>query len=308
MRKIILIFFCFVQYAWPFTYFRSVETLQTIQNIIINKKKGAYLRFGDGDFALAHGIRSGTHTFSTALQNEMIEAFGMNDPYIIKTLLLVCQHHGGHEVKMFHGKYLPETDCIAVREKAEKIWGKKIDHIYSPVALPYTAVHMPDICIAFLKFIKHQKCVFFVGNESTPTEIIHRLFGNCEVVGTPRTTAYDKIDRIEKECLIKLPHQSNEYRVAIISCGNTGRVLIKRLWAQIENIFFFDMGSLMDALCGWKSRGWIRTTHFNEAVILSHFPTKKQLTQFIYTKRIISIISNRKIFSILRNAKAMGKT
>ncbi len=272
MRKTILIFLCFVQYACPFTYFRSVETLQTIQNIIIDKKKGAYLRFGDGDFALAHGIRSGTHEFSTALQNEIIETFGMNDPYIIKTLLLLCQEHGGPEVEMFYGEHLPETDCIAVRKKAEKIWGKEIDHIYSPVALPYTAVHIPNICIAFLKFIQRQKCVLFVGNESTPSNIIHRLFGNCDIVGTPSRTAYVDIDRIEKECLIKLSPQNNEYKIAIISCGNTGRVLIKRLWPQIENIFFFDMGSLMDALCGWKIRGWIRRTHFNESVILSHFP------------------------------------
>ena len=261
--KSILVLFI-IQTTYPFTYFRSVETLNSIKEIILNKEKGALLRFGDGDLALAHGGRSGTHDYSDQLKNEMIETFGMNDRYLLKTLPLICHEHGGPEVELFYvGRQLSKKNCREVVAKAQKIWGEKINYIYSPVALPYTAVAMPDICIDFLKFLRNQKCELFIGNRSIPHSIIHLLFGDPKIIGSPSRSAYKEINRIEQECLKAMSEESDDYRLVIVSCGNTGRVLIKRLWPKFNNVFFFDMGSLMDALCGWKTRGWIRKTKFN---------------------------------------------
>ena len=31
----------------------------------------------------------------------------------------------------------------------------------------------------------------------------------------------------------------------------------KRLWYKLDNVFLFDFGSLIDALCDWNTREWI---------------------------------------------------
>ena len=45
--------------------------------------------------------------------------------------------------------------------------------------------------------------------------------------------------------------------------GCSGRALQKRLWNNLDNVFLFDFGSLMDAICGWPTRQWIDLTHFD---------------------------------------------
>ena len=104
--KHFLFLFLIMQTSHPITYFRAIETLETIKEIILNKKKGALLRFGDGDLALASGAPSGTQAFCPRLQKEMIQTFGMNDPYILKTLPLLCPEHGGPEVELFYQEIL----------------------------------------------------------------------------------------------------------------------------------------------------------------------------------------------------------
>ena len=268
-KRVFALLLC-VQTTHPFTYIHSIETLNVLKEVMLNKKKGALLRFGDGDLALAYGVRSGTHEISLELQNEMMQAFGMNDPYILKTLPLLCPEHGGAEAKMFYvDQEMNENNCIEVRDKAQKIWGEEIEVLYSPVALAYTAVFEPALCRDFLIFLREQNCELFVGNEDISYSMIELLFGKCKRVNTPARSAYEKIDIIEQNCLQNISAQSDTYRVAIISCGNTGRVLIKRLWPQIENIFFFDMGSLMDALCGWPIRQWMRRERFDHESFLN---------------------------------------
>ena len=44
--------------------------------------------------------------------------------------------------------------------------------------------------------------------------------------------------------------------------GCSGRALMKRLWNKFDKVFFFDFGSLLDALCGWNTRAWIELTNF----------------------------------------------
>ncbi len=253
-----------IQTAHPFTYVPAIETLQAIEEIILNKKKGAWLRFGDGDLALAYGKRSGTHKYRPHLEIEMKEAFAMNDPYILKSLPLICPEHGGTESELFYPEYQHSEElCTEFRAKAQKIWGAPIDIIYSPVAVPYTAVMLPSICIDFLRFLREHNCELFIGNRNIPAEIIRLLFGNCARVWTPSTTAYSRINKIERTCLRRIEKVSDRYRILIVSCGNAGRVLIKRLWPQMENVFFFDIGSLMDAICGWQTRGWMKNPQFD---------------------------------------------
>ena len=79
---------------------------------------------------------------------------------------------------------------------------------------------------------------------------------------TPAKNSYDEIDRIEEECLVKLAGIDG-YKIVVTSMGCSGRALQKRLWNKQDNIFLFDFGSLMDAICGWGTRDWINLTHFD---------------------------------------------
>ena len=45
--------------------------------------------------------------------------------------------------------------------------------------------------------------------------------------------------------------------------GCPGRVLAKRIYLQDFNVFLFDSGSLLDALCGWKTRAWMDLAPFD---------------------------------------------
>ena len=50
--------------------------------------------------------------------------------------------------------------------------------------------------------------------------------------------------------------------------GCSGRAMQKRIWDNYNNVFLFDFGSLMDALCGDKTRAWIELTNFDKSTIL----------------------------------------
>src|SRR4030095_15025233 len=98
--------------------------------------------------------------------------------------------------------------------------------------------------------------ILFIGNETTPEEIVKKLFGAVKHVKTPAENAYDKIDVIEKEAESIL--KSQESGVVIISMGCSGRILMKRLYKKNYDFFFFDFGSLLDGICGNKTRTWLR--------------------------------------------------
>ncbi len=246
-KKIAVSFLLIPTACHSITYFKSIETLEAIKTIIQHKKKGALLRFGDGDLALANGIRSGTHEFRERLQKEMIEAFGMNDPYILKTLPFFNYEFGDPEVEFFYGKQqLTKKKYNNVLRVAQPIWGAEIENLYSPLALAYTSIAMPNVCIDFLKFLRNQNCELFVGNHTIPPGHIQLLFGQeCKIVKTQSKSAYNYIDKIHRECLQKISKQSTDYRVIIVCCGNAGRVLIKILWPQLENVFFFTYSYCM---------------------------------------------------------------
>lgn len=246
------------------------KTLNEIRKIIDNKQTGCYLRFGDGDLNLAYGVSELCQFQSSPLQQEMQEAFSLNHSGILKTLPLHCKEYGGLEEHMFPGNHeVGFEQASQFLNRAQPLWGKEISDIYSPVALAYIATHDVDNCIDFLQFLKSQNCMLFVGNENIPTEIIQTLFGNqIEIIKTPATNAYSAINEIEDHAQKILEHQDHEYKVVIVSMGCSGRILTKRLWKNRKNIFIFDFGSLMDALCGWNTRAWIELTQFDKDQIL----------------------------------------
>lgn len=253
-------------------FHQTEETLLRICEIIMHKQKGAYLRFGDGDVNLANGRIDMLQRPNPALAAEMCEAFALQGDTVLKTLNLYCRELGGFEEGMFrlnHEEYY--HDCINTLNKAAPIWGGPIQNVYSHAALHFAATEYPDFAVEFLKFLRNSDCFMLVGNKDIPQRVRDVLFGeDCLFVPTPKEQSYNEIDRIEAECARHL-ETATDYKIVITAMGCSGRALQKRLWNRFDNIFLFDFGSLMDAVCGWKTRAWINVTHFNGPDFLRRF-------------------------------------
>ncbi len=245
-------------------YHNSKETLEQIMNIIAQKKKGVYLRFGDGDINLAMNRPDMFQRESPNLGLEMREALAMNGNNILKCLVLTNPALG-LEPGMIPGKFA-SNDMLAAKllQEAQQVWGGPVEDVYCPVALHFCSTDNSGFAIRFLHFLKSCKNVILVGNEKIPTHVKDTLFGQqCHFIKTPSNNSYQAIDRIEAECQAILD-QTNEYHVVCSAMGCSGRALQKRLWKQYDNVFLFDFGSLMDALCGWDTRAWISISNFNK--------------------------------------------
>ena len=242
----------------------SEKTLNRMMEIISKREKGVYLRFGDGDVLLADGDDDSYQMGNASLQSEMGEAFGLNGPNILKCLPLGCKELGGLEEGMSDGVHARSYgSCIDMLTRVQPIWNAEIEDVYSMTALAHTAIMNPALCIQFLKFIKQAAPCILVGNCDIPDSVRSMLFGSeCEFIPTPPQNSYSEIDRIEQECL-EIAKNYQEYTIIVTSMGCSGRALQKRLWHKLDNVFLFDFGSLMDAICGWDTRAWISLTHFS---------------------------------------------
>src|SRR5579863_1409229 len=250
--------------SYPALHFhKSQETLAHITDIIKRKQKGAYLRFGDGDVNLAMGQTDLYQQPNNRLQKEMQEALGINGPTVLKALPLHCAEFGGFERGMFPGNHESNYELSSnLLRKVVPFWCCEIGDLYTPVALHFCATNYQAACVRFLHFLKRHRCIL-VGNEHIRPELRTLLFGpDCIFIPTPDNNAYNQIDRIERDCL-SAAALSSEYTIIVTSMGCSGRVLQKRLWHKLDNLFLFDFGSLMDALCGWNTRAWIALSNFD---------------------------------------------
>ncbi len=249
---------------FAFNFHTSEETLKKITEIISKKEKGVYLRFGDGDVLLANGQDDSYQKNNFCLKHEMREAFALNGPNVLKCLPLGCTEYGGLEEGMFEGNHAaPFEWCANIVSLAAPLWNGEMKDVYSMTALAHTATNHASFCLHFLKFLKESSCTLFVGNAEIPPFIVELLFGHeCQCVLAPPRNSYTEIDRIEQECLAKVANVKG-YKIIITSMGCSGRALQKRLWNRLDDVFLFDFGSLMDALCGWNTRQWIELVHFN---------------------------------------------
>jgi hypothetical protein len=241
-----------------------LETLKTIENIIAQKKRGAYMRFGDGDVNLATGRDDSFQRKGNRLQEEMIESFSLKGPGILKALVIHSEAFG-YENEMSHGNHLvPDKKAI---ELLRQVYPFFVGHrIFSPVALHYISTYSPAIANNFLKLVKNET-ILFIGNENIRDENIRKLFNEVTHVKTPSENAYDKIDAIEKEAEGILKTQE-KFGVVILAMGCSGRILMKRLYKKNYNIFLFDFGSLLDGICGNNSRTWLKKTKIDYEVLL----------------------------------------
>lgn len=229
------------------------ETLERCANLITTQSGGAYLRFGDGDIYLAHGMNDALQTATPEFAREMREAFRCNMPGVLKALPIHSEKFGREE-GMSPGVFLMRDEAAEgfLRRTLEFFAGHPI---YSAVALHYQFTADVEYALAFLRLLQ-QNTALFVGAEDVPEEDRRLLFGDAPHVRTPMKDSYRAMDRIEQET-VRLLSTREDYGVVVVATGCAGRVLIKRLLHRgLTHFFYFDFGSLLDLICGWNTRTW----------------------------------------------------
>ncbi|WP_188374948.1 GT-D fold domain-containing glycosyltransferase [Winogradskyella haliclonae] len=229
-------------------------TLNTIREAIEKEKKGAYLRFGDGDINLMYGINDIYQQKDKSLSKEMKQAFLLSHGAIHKSLPIHSKQFGFEDGMNSKKHLLPDDLALKYISATHEFFVN--EKVYSPVALHHLAIYDTNYCISFLKFLKSKNPIF-VGNKDISPNIINKLFGK-DTVGSPSINAFTEIDRIEADLEAILKANINAFRVVVIAMGCSGRVLQKRIIKKDYNVYLFDFGSLLDAFNGNQTRSWIK--------------------------------------------------
>jgi hypothetical protein len=250
-------------------YFSTKETLNSIQNWIEFEKRGIYMRLGDGDINLALGRGELYQQANPILSQLMGDAIRLEDDGIFKALPLHCSELGTLEDGMFPGNHQCQPDwCENIINSFQQISKKEGEiQLYSAVALCHQAVVDPEYATNFLKVLG-SKVKYFIGNGRIPREVLEIVFNKDVIhIHTPTSNSFSEFDTIYNNFMNSIGNDK-DYSVVVTSMGCSGRPMQQRIYNNYENIFLFDFGSLMDALCGDATRAWIELTNFDRGGFL----------------------------------------
>tara|TARA_R110000868_G_scaffold14457_5_gene67374 strand:- start:26424 stop:27305 length:882 start_codon:yes stop_codon:yes gene_type:complete len=231
----------------------SKQTILEIKNTIENKKKGAYMRFGDEDIYLMLGEDGALHKTNKKMAKEMKEAMKCNIGVNHFALPINSNLFGLEEGMSENMHLVPDKDAIKYLGATYKY--NNNNNIYTPVALHYLATFNQPFCTSFLNFLKSTSPIF-VGNQNTKPELVEKLFGGLHIK-CPSVNSYTDIDRVEIELEKLLRQKEYVFQVVVMAMGCPGRILQKRILKKGYNVYLFDFGSLLDAFNDDNTRLWI---------------------------------------------------
>jgi len=227
----------------------TFETYRTLDELLTKNKKLYYTRFGDGDIFIMKGVNARNHRTDKKLVDELHEAFTIQDPNyrIGLSVNYPC------EKKMTKGVFIPfeMNDNLSLYLEKNNLF--KNDVYESFIFFPYIAVFYPDLMFEFFEKHIRPKTKMFIG--STDKETAEKLYGKIDYyVNTPGRFAYETID----EWWPQIENNADKVELVIPSAGSASKVITKRLWYKNFDLQVLDVGSLIDAVDGKKSRGWIK--------------------------------------------------
>jgi len=224
------------------TYDHLCESLNT-------NSKVYYSRFGDGDFNIMNGLREKMHQWSPELQQELIEAFSINDDLYIKG----CMVNYPLEPGMTRGLFAPATNNQQIENWLIENQKVAPDSIFdSHIMFHYISVFKPELMIDFLDTYIRPKEKMFIG--SVPKESIERLVGPIKYyVQVPPRDCYYSIN----DWWPQVVENIHNVELCLPAAGMAGRVINKRLWNLNVDVHSIDLGSVIDAACNISTRTWI---------------------------------------------------
>lgn len=238
-------------------FISTKDTISAITNSLNKKYNGGYLRFGDGDANIASGTSDMYQTGNPQIRQEMIDTFALNLPNLFKAF----PHHthtARREPLMEPGNMIfTDADFNRMAANVSRFWDMTGD-VYSAVALHQQLNETPNLLVKFFTLCRTFDIVF-VGNKTFDKQSIKDLFGDAVTfVNTLPRDAYQEIDKLEDE----INALDNNYKLYIMCCGMSSRILTKRLIGNKPG-FFFDIGSVIDVFLAKPKldRTWLRITN-----------------------------------------------
>lgn len=250
------------------------ETYYTLTNLLRTSQKLIYTRFGDGDIEIMMGRNQRNHDFSKELQQEMIEAFLVDDASYLRALTINYRNERG----MYNGFFARYNRNDEMNDFLINRFGFTKQILFENEWFPqiYTIYHPKEMNSFLDEFIRNKKKMFIGGVDK---EIVEKLVGKIDCyIRVPHRNAYGTIQEWWPEVLKNL----NDVEIILPAAGMSTRVINKRLWKLNRDLISIDLGSVVDAVAGLNTRRWIRLKkHVIHRVLLPPF-NKKPWYYFIY--------------------------
>lgn len=223
----------------------TIETLRTLDKKLDEEKRFAFTRYGDGELMMMEGWEgySGNHTNSDELQNELLEAFQIEDENYLIALGCGTRKEADMKDGVFNN-YRKDGDlCDTVRNNSDK------EIFHNAFSLHYSALFKERIFKPFWDKIGNKKILFVGGSHLKDIRADYH-------VETPVSQAYEAINSFYPEIVKNI----GKVDVVLLSVGICTSVIQKRLWSDGYKVITLDIGSLFDGILGIQSRQWIKET------------------------------------------------
>ncbi len=232
-------------------------TFELLCNLLENRPKVYYPRFGDGDFnIMTNNGRCIEHEYSEELQNELINSFGIEGDAYLKGAMVNEPTFDGIDLRPRN-----QDENAHILSSFKKLYGDKNITTYSHVLFTYAAVHEQKMMIQFLDNFIRPKKKLFIG--SVPKNDIEKLVGKVDYyVNIP-------VASVEEQKVFKGAYYTmDEWWEDVMDCvddvelvlptaGMAGRVTCGRLWDLDKQVHCIELGSVVDAVIAKESRSWI---------------------------------------------------
>jgi len=214
------------------------DTFQLLIDKLVTGNPFSFLRFGDADYMMMNNKSIGKTigasnkmVITPEFNTEIIESHSINDPdYIIGTVLYPDLNNKLYDYNPF-----------LVRMYKEFLrYNISYSNLVSAVALTETYISDIELFSRLILLLKMSRTMF-VG--SYYNEVLDDMYGEIVVrINTPKQNSYSEVDRIFDEVLQNIDSVDK----VIFSCGQTSRIIIKRLWKLGIKKTMIDVGSLSD--------------------------------------------------------------
>ena len=167
----------------------TVETYQTLCDLLDREKKIYYSRFGDGDIFILLGRKQANHEFSDDLKQEIWQSISIENPLFLRGLQVNYPRERGMTKGLFEKYYYNDE----MRDFLIGNFNFKLPMVFENGWFPnYFSVFKPRIMNKFLDRYVRPKKKMFIG--SVAREEAEKLFGEIHCyVAVPRKNAYAEI-------------------------------------------------------------------------------------------------------------------
>ena len=226
--------------SWYKSYSKE-KTFDTIRDLLQKKTPFTFIRFGDGElFCMQKPMFANKRhqPRDDKLSKEIIKSFQIdNDKYMIGCLL--------------EGTTAGRTRELQRTAKTfrQKLWS------WSPVAFHLTFLENIYGFIELVRSIRQYKNIVLIGGPGvTESQEVKEIFGIKKIVTLSDTNAYYELDKKWDEIIDALLYSD----LIIPAAGWASNCIVQRLNKDgLFPITILDIGSVLDAIAGNKTRSWI---------------------------------------------------